>query len=180
MASDAEAEAAAGAAAVAAAVETVEGQADASSSSGGSADGDGLDAVLARLANCFAPEGATAAEGATTLLVLGSDVTYSMGAHAPLCWTLRELLQRGSTRGGKGAATDGAAAPAAEADGWWPPVRAVLGHEHRTATAEMPDERLVHLRAAAADEGLRLKTLRSEVEGGRRVSMLEAQLRTPP
>jgi len=104
--------------------------------------------------------GASAAEPLASAILngrfdwlLGSDVTYSMGAHGPLCATIKGVLT--TSEGG---------------------CRAILAHEHRVANAATHDERLAHLIKQAAAAGLRVATLSTEHEGKRRVSLLEVQL----
>ena len=88
--------------------------------------------------------------------VLGSDVTYSQGAHAPLCATIADVLSRA---GAAGRAT-----------------RAVLAHEHRVSDDAAADVRLEHFQEAAATAGLSVAVLESEFEGERRVSVLQLSL----
>ena len=59
----------------------------------------------------------------------------------------------------------------------WRQCRAILSHEHRVTSAAVPDERLIHFEQEAEAAGLVLKTLSTEVEGGRRISVLELELR---
>ena len=89
--------------------------------------------------------------------VLGSDVTYSPGAHAPLCATIADVLSRA---GAAGRAT-----------------RAVLAHEHRVSDDAAADVRLEHFQEAAATAGLSVAILESELEGERRVSVLQLSLK---
>ena len=86
--------------------------------------------------------------------VLGSDVTYSMGAHAPLCQTIRAALLAKRSQG----------------------CRAVLAHEHRVERDGAHDERLASLQRAATAEGLGVAVLSTEREGARNVSLLELSL----
>jgi predicted nicotinamide N-methyase len=90
--------------------------------------------------------------------ILGSDVTYSMGAHTPLCQTIRASLLLGGAGSG---------------------CRAVLAHEHRVAREGAIDERLVSLRKAAAAQELDVTVLSTEREGERQISLLEVALSTP-
>ena len=85
--------------------------------------------------------------------VVASDVTYSMGAHAPLCWTVRQLLLSGGVGdcGAEGGAAGG--------------CRMVLAHEHRVVNPADPDERLEHLLKEAHAVGLSIDTLATEAEG---------------
>ena len=92
--------------------------------------------------------------------VVGSDVTYSPGAHAPLCATFADVLARAR---GAGRA-----------------CRAVLAHEHRVSSAGAPDARLARFREAATAAGLRVETLTTETESGRGVSVLEVKLVSAP
>ena len=102
-------------------------------------------------------------EGGSELLggaydwVLGSDVTYSQGGHAPLCATLADVLARA---GAAGRAT-----------------RAILAHEHRVSTEGAVDVRLEHFQKAAAAAGLSVAVLESDFEGERRVSVLQLSLK---
>lgn len=118
--------------------------------------------------------------------LLGSDLAYSMGAQEPLCWTIREVLEWAKTNGAAAAraANDGGGDDGESDAGSvgqrqmprWRPCRAILSHEHRVTSASVPDERLINFEKEAAAAGLRLTTLSTEVEGGRRISVLELEL----
>ena len=89
--------------------------------------------------------------------VLGSDVTYSQGAHAPLCATIADVLSRAAAAGRA--------------------TRAVLAHEHRVSDDDAADVRLEHFQKAAAAAGLSVAVLESDFEGERRVSVLQLSLK---
>ena len=105
-------------------------------------------------------------------LVLGSDVTFAAGGHDALCCSIAEQLREHSRS-----------------------CRVVLAHEHRIAEMPTPacdgvqtvtwggdttavggcdgDEKLLRFVAAAGKQGLEVVTMRTEVEDGRSVSLLQ-------
>ena len=88
--------------------------------------------------------------------VFGSDVTYSAGAHALLCATIKQLLSQ------QHGAADG--------------CRVVLAHEHRVTSPDVPDEKFSSLVAEAERAGLGVTKLLTEMEGERQISLLECTL----
>ena len=82
-------------------------------------------------------------------LILASDVTYWIGAHADLCFTLHQLLSLS------------------------PQGLAVIAHEQRA----VPDDRLERFREEAQDKGLSVDTLHTDLDGERTCIILEVALR---
>ena len=100
--------------------------------------------------------------------IFAADVTYASDAQPALCWTLAEQLRLSGDR-----------------------CKVVLAHEHREhappsevrrveqeeeerrpRAESLRDERLEHFETEAARAGLAVRTLCSDVQGGRRVSVL--------
>ena len=92
-------------------------------------------------------------------LLLGSGVTYSVELHAPLCATLAALLEPGGRN------------------------KFICAHEKRVlpipagrSEEATPDTVLAHFLERAHASGLAVKTLETERQGGRLVSLLEVTM----